>query len=396
MGWHGAGLTGGCKGFPMPLTMPVQNDALPHDESLKMSDAFPRPAEYGDPAPPPASGSIRKLLTFGKAPDDAMADFPSEHKATPVWVWALVALVASTAIVASALMFGPKWRLSAAVPQTGQLVVLSQPAGGDVIVDGQRRGVTPLTLSLMPGPHALQLNRADVSRSIPVTIKAGAETTHFVDLDTRPVPEAGQLVVSSEPPGARVSIDGQERGVTPVTLADIAAGEHSVVIQGASGPVQRSVTVQKGQSASLLVSMMGQAAFGWVSISSPVVLQVLEDDRKLGTSETDRIVLPAGQHTLRVLNQRLGFQTARVVHIPAGGGASVKIDPPNGVVNLNALPWAEAWIDGRQVGETPLGNINVPIGEHEVVFRHPQFGERRQTFLVTANEPARVAVDFRK
>lgn len=379
----------------MPLTMPVQNDALPHDESLEMSDAFPR-AGYRAPASPPASGSIRKLLRFGNAPDDAMADFPSEQKATHVWVWAIVALVASTALGASALMFAPKWRLSAAVPQTGQLVVVSQPAGGDVIVDGQRRGVTPLTLSLAPGPHALQLNRGDVSRSIPVTIKAGAETTHFVDLDTRPVPAAGQLVVSSEPPGARVSVDGQERGVTPVTLADIAAGEHSVVIQGASGPVQRSVTVQKGQSASLLVSMMGQAAFGWVSISSPVVLQVLEDDRKLGTSETDRIVLPAGQHTLRVLNQRLGFQTARVVHIPAGGGASLKIDPPNGVVNLNALPWAEAWIDGRQVGETPLGNISVPIGEHEVVFRHPQFGERRQTFLVTANEPARVAVDFRK
>ena len=382
----------------MPLTMPIQDDAF-HDEPLRMSEALPRgPAGYRSPAAPSAPGSLRKLLTFSKTPDGAMADFPSEQKSTRVWVWAFVALVAGTAIVGSAVIFAPKWRVSAAIPQTGQLVVLSQPAGGDVIVDGQRRGVTPLTLSLSPGPHALQLTRADVSRSIPVTIKAGAETTHYVDLDARPVPvpEAGQLVVSSEPPGARVSIDGRERGVTPVTLVDIAAGEHSVVIQGASGPVQRSVTVQKGQSASLVVSMMGQAAFGWVSISSPVVLQVLEDDRKLGTSETDRIVLPAGQHTLRILNQRLGFQTARVVHIPAGGGASLKIDPPNGVVNLNALPWAEAWIDGRQVGETPLGNISLPIGEHEVVFRHPQFGERRQTFLLTANEPARVAVDFRK
>ena len=286
--------------------------------------------------------------------------------------------------------------MSAAIPQTGQLVVVSQPAGGDVIVDGQLRGVTPLTLSLMPGPHALQLNRAEISRSIAVTIKAGAETTHYVDLDTRPVPASGQLVVGSEPPGARVTVDGQARGVTPVTLSDIAAGEHTVVIQGASGPVQRSVTVERGQSASLLVSMTGQAAFGWVSISSPFVLQILEDDRKLGTSETDRIVLPAGQHTLRILNQRLGFQTTRVVHVTAGGGASLKIDPPNGVVNLNALPWAEVSIDGRQVGETPLGNIKLPIGEHEAVFRNPQFGERRQTFLVTANEPARVAVDFKK
>jgi hypothetical protein len=381
----------------MPLTMPVQNDLLPNDEPMRMSDAVPRPAAgYRTSAPSPAAGSFKKLLTFSKAPEGPLDDFPSEQKKTPVWVWAFLALVAGTVIVGSVLMFAPKLRVSAAIPQTGQLVVVSQPAGGDVMVDGERRGVTPLTLSLTPGPHALQLNRADVSRSISVTIKAGAETTHYVDLEARPVPEAGQLVVSSDPPGARVTIDGQARGVTPMTLEDMAAGQHTVVVQGASGPVQRSVTVQRGQSASLMVSMTGQAAFGWVSISSPVVLQVLEDDRKLGTSETDRIVLPAGQHTLKILNQRLGFQAARVVHVPAGGGASLKIDPPNGVVNLNALPWAEAWIDGRQVGETPLGNVKLPIGEHEVVFRNPQFGERRQTFLVTANEPARVAVDFKK
>jgi hypothetical protein len=381
----------------MPQTTPAEDDAFPSEEPLRLPDVPPwPPARHRNPSPPPASSSFKKLLRSVRGPEGPLADFPSEQKAASIWVWVFLALVAGTAIVGSALMFAPKWRMSAAIPQAGQLIVVSQPAGGDVIVDGRLRGVTPLTLSLMPGPHALQLNRGDVSRSIAVTIKAGAETTHYVDLDTRPVPASGQLVVGSEPPGARVTVDGQERGVTPVTLSDISAGEHTVVIQGASGPVQRSVTVARGQSASLVVSMTGQAAFGWVSISSPFVLQILEDDRKLGTSETDRIVLPAGQHTLRMLNPRLGFQTARVVHVTAGGGASLKIDPPNGVVNLNALPWAEVSIDGRQVGETPLGNVKLPIGEHEAVFRNPQFGERRQTFLVTTNEPARVAVDFKK
>jgi len=377
-----------------PVT--AQKEVIHHGEIPRPSDPVPRrPAGYRNP-PPPATGSFKNLLTFSKPVDGPMADFPTERKPTPVWVWAFLALVASAAVVGAVLIFAPRLHVSAAAAQTGQLVVVSQPAGGDVVVDGQHRGVTPLTLSLPPGPHTLQLNRADVSRSLSVNVKAGAEATHYVDLETRPIPDAGQLIVSSEPPGARVSVDGQARGVTPITIPGIAAGPHAVIIQGASGPVQRNVTVQRGESASLVVSMMGQVAFGWVSISSPVVLQVLEDDRKLGTSETDRIVLPAGQHTLRIINQRLGFQTARVVHVPAGGGASLKIVPPNGVVNLNALPWAEAWIDGRQVGETPLGNVALPIGEHEVLFRHPQLGERRQTFLVTANEPARVAVDFKK
>jgi hypothetical protein len=141
---------------------------------------------------------------------------------------------------------------------------------------------------------------------------------------------------------------------------------------------------------------MNQAAFGWVSIASPVVMQILENDRRLGTSETDRIMMPAGRHTLKIVNTRLGYQRSEVVQVPAGGAANLKISVPDGVVNLNALPWAEAWVDGRRLGETPLGNLKLPIGEHEAVFRHPQFGERRQTFVVTANEPTRVAVDLRK
>ena len=51
------------------------------------------------------------------------------------------------------------------------------------------------------------------------------------------------------------------------------------------------------------------------------------------------------------------------------------------VVNLNALPWAEVWIDGRRIGETPLANIKIPLGDHEAVFRHPQLSERRQAFV---------------
>ena len=44
---------------------------------------------------------------------------------------------------------------------------------------------------------------------------------------------------------------------------------------------------------------------------------------------------------------------------------------------LNALPWAEVWIDGESIGETPIGKVSVPIGWHEIVFRHPELGEKR-------------------
>ena len=65
-------------------------------------------------------------------------------------------------------------------------------------------------------------------------------------------------------------------------------------------------------------------------------------------------------------------------------------------MNINAQPWAEVWVDGQRIGETPIGNLSRPVGPHEVVLRHPEFGERRETVIVTLKQPARLGVDMRK
>ena len=68
---------------------------------------------------------------------------------------------------------------------------------------------------------------------------------------------------------------------------------------------------------------------------------------------------------------------------------------PQGRVNLNALPWAEVWVDGSRAGETPLANLPVTLGTREFVFKHPQFGERRLTTTITTSAAA-LSVDFTK
>ena len=68
---------------------------------------------------------------------------------------------------------------------------------------------------------------------------------------------------------------------------------------------------------------------------------------------------------------------------------------PKGTIALNAVPWADVWIDGVQVGETPIGNLPLSIGAHEVVFRHPQLGEKKQAVSVTLSAPVRLSVDMK-
>ena len=65
-------------------------------------------------------------------------------------------------------------------------------------------------------------------------------------------------------------------------------------------------------------------------------------------------------------------------------------------MSINAIPWAEVFIDGTRVGETPLGNLPQTLGPHEIVFRHPQLGERRVNAMVTLKETARISIDMRQ
>ena len=69
-----------------------------------------------------------------------------------------------------------------------------------------------------------------------------------------------------------------------------------------------------------------------------------------------------------------GNQMPKCSVMPRPVAPSTTVSVPNGSLSINALPWADVWIDGRSVGTTPLGNLSVPVGIHEIVWRHPELG----------------------
>jgi hypothetical protein len=105
-------------------------------------------------------------------------------------------------------------------------------------------------------------------------------------------------------------------------------------------------------------------------------------------------VAQAGIHQWDLVNNALGYRVKRTVDIRAGQIVPLVIEPADGRLSINAVPWAQVSIDGKSVGDTPLGNVPVPIGEHEIVFRHPQLGERRETITVKSGTLTRVSATF--
>jgi serine/threonine-protein kinase len=178
---------------------------------------------------------------------------------------------------------------------------------------------------------------------------------------------------------------------------DLEPGPHTVVISDGRTTVSRTVTVAAGSSSTVMAALgAAGVAAGWLSIASPVELQILEGGTLIGTTSAARVMLPAGRHDLVLSSTALGFQTPLSTEVRAGRTSTATVTIPNGSLSLNALPWANVWVDGRAVGTTPVANLEVPLGTHDIIWRHPQLGERRQTTVVTAKTPVRLVMDLNK
>ncbi len=132
------------------------------------------------------------------------------------------------------------------------------------------------------------------------------------------VVRTGALAVVAEPSDARVILDGQPAGTTPIVMSDVAAGEHEVLVH-APGYVASSqiVSVEAGQQATVRVTL--QALEGTLSVLARPWGSIYVNGN-LVKRDTDVLYsapLPSGFHTIRVVHPVLGEQE-QTVEVRAG------------------------------------------------------------------------------
>ena len=218
------------------------------------------------------------------------------------------------------------------------------------------------------------------------------------------------IMVEFGRPGAEVLVDGRPAGVTPLELKvgsrtrSIRVVSHEApqpavtapdVLLAVEEPRAPRTNVDTRAADNLRAAVRPQRS-GGIKVSSPFELHVLEGERLLGSSAEGPVVTTAGRHEFDLVNSALGYRSRRVVDIKAGQIVSLAVTLPNGTVSINAVPWADVWIDGNALGQTPLGNVSVPLGEHEIVFRHPELGERREKAVVRSDRLTRVSANMQR
>jgi hypothetical protein len=133
----------------------------------------------------------------------------------------------------------------------------------------------------------------------------------------------------------------------------------------------------------------------FVSFDVPFDVRIYENGGFVGTN-AERIRVPPGRHTFTMVNDVLGFRTERTVLAVAGRSTQRVIGLPSAPLSVNAQPWAEVFMAGRSLGETPIASITLPVGTHQLTLRHPTLGERDVAMTVRLGAPNRLSVDMRR
>lgn len=134
------------------------------------------------------------------------------------------------------------------------LVIMSDPAECSVVVNGEYKGKTPLTVgNLYPGTYAVNVTKFGyMPYSTTVQLTDGAEATVTAFLP----PERGTLEVNTTPSGAQVSLDGAVAGIAPVTFTNVLPGEHNLTItKEGYVPFQQQVSVEAGVTTPVVLSL---------------------------------------------------------------------------------------------------------------------------------------------
>lgn len=182
--------------------------------------------------------------------------------------------------------------------------------------------------------------------------------------------ELDVLSVGSRPEGARVFVDGEDRGKTPLELSDLEPGTHEVILYlSGRGAFRQTV---EGRTGRIFVDLEAEKGMGMGLVSvetDPSDARVDVDGRRVGLSPLE-FPLEAGRHTL--LLSKDGFKDAEsVVEVDPEGTHAVKVSlkPEEGAVLVITSPvGAEVLLDGKSVGKAtePLRVADVAPGTHAV------------------------------
>jgi hypothetical protein len=290
--------------------------------------------------PPPVSTAVEIEPVALKSPSRA----PAPRSRTRVW--SLIALATFVALALTAGFVFLAVPVSIRVTPTPETLTIKGLLPSVEV--GERR-------LLIPGSYRVRVTRTGY-RPLDEMVDVAGPGHQEIELTLEKLP--GLVTIESRPvTGARVSIDGEQRGRTPLRDMELSPGTHEILL-----------TAERYSDASLSVEVEGLGNRQGVSIeltprwavismaSVPPGARVLLDGVEIGETPLDAEILE-GSYRLEVA--RTGFDTVsttlNVIANQARRVAPFELVESDGVLSLESKPsGATVSVAGKFRGRTPL------------------------------------------
>jgi len=253
----------------------------------------------------------------------------------------------------------------ALAPLPGRLQIDTGGVVAEVSVDGVAAGIAPGTVNVPPGRRTITL-RAPHHVDYVTTLEIAGAGAHQ-DLHLRLQSAWGNLTVTAVPEGAHVSVDGEDKGAAPVTLA-APSGVRHIKIAASGWKTWESSVVLKGDETLVVGPVtLGEPDAHLTVRSSPAGAEVTVAGTHRGRTPL-ALELPAGIKYPLVLSLP-GYATwTQEVFASAGAAltAEARLTAQFARVQVRGEPAdAELYIDGSARGSTPQ-TLELSAVEHRV------------------------------
>ena len=272
-------------------------------------------------------------------------------------------------------------------PIKGLLLLTSEPSGCDISLDGLSLGHTPRLITSLDAKDVYRLLLQKPGYQ-PRTVEVRFSGRTPLVRDEELIIDSGVIEVTSDPAGATVTVNGQPRGTTPVTVREVPKGRATVTLKKRGFDEEtRELAIVAGESQTLFVKMNGLP--GTMSLTSvPEGARFYVNDQPHGKGPVSLANLNPGNYTIRV--EKDGFATATKTVTLENGGAVVeefRLANVMGRIEVRTIPaGAQVFLDGSSVGYTKskdskeeasevLAIENVKEGEHTLVIKQDGFAE---------------------
>jgi hypothetical protein len=181
--------------------------------------------------------------------------------------------------------------------QTAYIAVESTPPGATVLVNGKERGVTPYQGEHPWGRYKVTLS---LGQYHPAQKEVTLASNQTQELNFKLNPAFGSMKITSEPSGARVFLDGEEAGRTPLDLKRKPSRGYLVRLEAPNfNPHEQELVVEDEKTASMHAKL--SSSVGGVQIDSrPSGAQVTLNGEVVGKTPYSVAKKPPGTYQVRI------------------------------------------------------------------------------------------------